>query len=81
MIGVEPDAGLGATIAIGCLMHHVDLFLGAHSRHVAIIAHTYQQPASISIGKGRYRLGQLLSIGNTILEILLLMLALTDERL
>ena len=44
-----------------------------------IIADTYQQPAAICIGKGRNRLGKLAGISNTILEVLLLMLALTNE--
>jgi hypothetical protein len=46
---------------------------------VAIIPYAYQQPSSVSIGKGRYRLGKLAGISHTILEILLLMLAFANQ--
>ena len=54
MIGVELDAGLGATITVSSLVHHVDLFFGTYTRHVAVVANTYEQSPTVSICKSRY---------------------------
>ena len=79
VIGVELDAGLGTTVAVGRLVHHVDLLLGPYPRHVSVVAHADEQSSAIGIGKGRDRLGQFPCIGDSVLEVLLLVLALADE--
>ena len=79
MIGVELDAGLRLAVSVGGLVHHVYLFFGLHTSQIAVVAHTDEQAPTVGIGKGRHRLGQLAGIGHAVLEILLLVLALTDE--
>ena len=56
---------------------HLPLF--AHTRELAIVAYSYQQPTTVGIGEGRNRLGQLARVVNAVLEVLLLMLAFADE--
>ena len=46
---------------------------------MTVVAHANKQTASIGISKSRHRLSQLAGIGNMVLEILLLVLALTDK--
>ena len=81
MVGIELNTGLGATITVCSLVHHVDLFFGTDTRHVAVVANTDEQSPTISISKSRYRFGQLQCIRNPILEVLLLVLAFLYEAL
>ena len=79
MVGIELNTGRRATIAVGRLMHHVNLLLRTHTRHVAVVANANEQPSTVGIGKGRYRTGQLHGIGHAVFEVLLLVLALLDK--
>ena len=79
MIGVEHDAGFWLAELKSCLMHHKNLLFRADTRKMPVIAHTNEQASTIGIGKSRHRFRQLAGIGNTIFEVLLLVLAFTDE--
>ncbi len=81
VVCVELDAGLRAAITIGSLVHHVDLFRGADGREVTVVTNAYEQPSSLSIGKGRDGACELDGILYAVLEVLLLMLALADQAL
>ena len=81
MVGIELNTGLGATITVCSLVHHVDLFFGTYTRHVAVVANADEQSPTVSISKCRYRFGQLQRIRNPILEVLLLVLAFLYEAL
>ena len=44
-----------------------------------IVANANEQAPAVGVGKSRYRLRQLTSISHTVFEVLLLMLALTNQ--
>ena len=79
MIGVELDAGLGLAVTVGRLVHHVYLLLAADAREVAVVADTNEQATAVGIGKGGHGTRQLAGIGDTVLEVLLLVLALANQ--
>ena len=56
-------------------MHHEYLLLRLYSCNHTVVTDAYQQSAPIGIGKSRHRLSKFGSIGNLILEVLLLMFA------
>ena len=57
VVSVEFDGGGRLAILVGSRVHHEDLFLGAHARDDPVVAYPYEQPASVGIGKCRYRFG------------------------
>ena len=79
MVGVELDARFGLAEFVGSLVHHVNLLFAADTREMTVVANTYEQPTAVGIGESRYRLGQLTSIGHTVFEVLLLVLALANQ--
>ena len=60
-------------------LDHIDLFVATHTGYLAIVLDTDEQSAPVSIGKSREGACNLARIGDLILEILLLMFALSDE--
>ena len=60
-------------------LDHIDLFVATHTGNLAIVLDTDEQSAPVSIGKSREGARNLARIGDLILEILLLMFALSDE--
>ena len=64
----------------GCSsLHHVYLFIAAHTGNLAIVLHADEQSSTFRIGKSRQSARNLARIGDFILEILLLVFALGDE--
>ena len=78
---VEFNAWLWLAVFVCGLMHHEDFLFGTDAREMAVVSDTYEQTASVGIGKCRHGFGQLACIRHTIFEILLLMLAFVDEAL
>lgn len=46
---------------------------------MAVVTHADEQSATFGVGKGRHRLGELASISNLVLEVLMLMLAFANQ--
>ncbi len=64
----------------GCSsLHHVYLFIAAHTGNLSIVLHADEQSPTFRIGKSRQSARNLARIGDLILEILQLVFALGDE--
>ena len=72
---------LGATIHLCRCLDHVDFLLASHPGDVAVVLHADEQMATAIVGKGSNGARNLAGIGNLVLEILMLMLALKDKVL
>ena len=67
------------TVHRGSSLDHIELFIAAHTGNLTIVLDSDEQSAPIRIGKRREGARNLARIGDLILEILLLMFALSDE--
>ena len=63
----------------GSSLDHIHLLITTYACNFTIILHANKQTSSIGISKSRQCARNLTCIGNFILEILLLMFALSDE--
>lgn len=79
MKGLEAYLRLRFAIFICCRMHHVYLFLRAHTGDVSIVTNSYEQTAAVGVGEGRYGTRQFRSVLHLKFEVLLAMLPLGDK--
>ena len=78
---LEGHVLLGAAIHLSSRLNHVDFLVATHSGNVAVVLDADEQVTAAVVGKGGYRAGYLARIGNLILEVLMLMLALENQVL
>lgn len=82
---VYPEGGYAdllrwIAVHLGGLLDHVDVFLGAHACDVAVVLDSYQKAPARVVGECREGARYLARVGDGKLEVLLLVLALFDER-
>ena len=60
-------------------LHHIHLLFAPHAGYAAVVLDADEQASAVGVGKGGEAVSNLADVGNLVLEVLLLMLALCDE--